>query len=663
MLEEKARYESNLHRRFIIRVLAPPFLALLVLSLIVVWQLNRILHQQAINNLRRSANTTAATLEREFSLRETVLKQTGTELFIIKSEYSANLKKLTSNRDSCRAYILRSGTFRNAPNGVCKSFLAGFAAGGSSLAALENEYARIGEELISQQGQRINERLSAFKQFFPETLELMIINDHKQVVSSAVSGVFKGSTNAFQLEAVSALTDPIRGKVTSAESFKLATFAFPISGGSVLAAYDLNNEHFVRRAWASAPIDRSRALAVLLDSSGNPAYPRLNDGERFISSAADLRQKPFVQISLDGVDHTVVSAPAGASGWMVAIASPTAAVLAPLREAQLTGLILIGLFLVSFLWVGTFFIRRMLRNIISLVSGAMIFGSGRLDYKINLDHAEGEFMRLADIMNTMAQRIATAEKAVDEKNKEFISVATHELRAPMTAIIGHLSLLKERHGNKLNTKAQYLLNQAYDSTTHLRDLVNDMLNVARLESGQSEVTLTPISIKSIIEDVLSTMAVVSKSSKVNLQYQNKYAADVLADEQHMRIIINNIVSNAIKYNRPGGKVTVYHKLIGDRLATIIEDNGLGIPDDQKAHLFEKFFRVRNEDRKNVTGTGLGLYITKRYVEEMRGELSVQSSYGKGTKISFSLPVVKPKRRLLKTLLGKKIKSQKQAEKG
>ncbi|MES2971302.1 MAG: HAMP domain-containing sensor histidine kinase [Patescibacteria group bacterium] len=655
----ESKNNGNLHRRFVMRVLAPPFVALLLLSAATIWQLGNILHRQAIDGLKRSATTTAATLEREFALRETILKQSGTELFVIKSEYNSDRKQLDDNRDACRAHMQKKFTFKDAPNGVCEPFRGGFAGSNTgNLASLENEYVLLGEEMIQDQNQRINERISAFKQFFPETLALLIINDKKQPVSSAYSGIFKASTNIFQPDAESALVGSIRGKLATAEGYQLAVFAFQIPGGSVLAAYDLQNENFIRQVWESAPIDRTRTLALLLDSTGSPAYPILKDADGFKTSINELHHEPYINIPLDNVDHTVVGAPAGSSNWSVAIASPTAAVLATLRDAQLAAVVVIGLFMVGFVWVGTFFIQRTLRNIVSLVSGAMVFGSGRLDYKIALDHADGEFVRLAETMNAMAQRIFDVEKSVDEKNKEFISVATHELRAPLTAIIGHLSMFNEMYDKKLDDKAKFLIDQAYYGSARLRDLVNDMLNVARLESGRSEFALTTVPIKPVVEDVISTMAVVAKITNVTLEYKHVHEADVLADEQRLRIIINNFVSNAIKYNRPGGHVIVSHQVQDNLLVTCIEDNGLGIPEDQKAHMFEKFFRVEHEDRKSVTGTGLGMYITKEYIEQMHGKLWFESSHGTGTKFYFSLPIVSPP---LRTKI-KKIIKQKLARK-
>ncbi len=658
MGEVRDQYEGNLHRRFVLRVLTPPFIALLILGILGLWQLDRVLKNQAIDNLQRSTQTGAATLEREFTLRSVVLTRTGSELFVIKNDYQASRKKLDENRDACQQYIRSKRTFQNSPGGVCEPFLAGFAKTGSSglLTALEDEYVKAGEAIIESQNQRINERLSAFKQFFPETLALVIMDNNKQVVSSALSGVFKGSIAAFQTDAETALTRPLSGKVVSTEGFRLGVFAFPIAGGSVLAAYDIDNSQFIRQTWERVPIDRLRTLAVFLDANNTLVYPQLKDSKAFQNSGASLRSRPSNKITLEGTEYTAAGAVVGGSDWLMVVASPTAIVLAPLRDAQLAGVIAIALFMVGFTWVGSFFIQRTLKNIVSLVSGALVFGSGRLDYKISLDHADSEFVRLGETMNAMAERIARAEHELDEKNKEFISVATHEIRAPLSAIIGYLSMLQETYASNLDKQANTLVNQAYYGTVRLRDLVNDMLNVARLESGRAESVLTELDIKPVIQSVVDTMGVVAQISTVSLNYIDTDANYVLADEGRLRIIINNFVSNAIKYNRPGGKVTISHSVQNGQLVTVIADTGLGIPEDQKAHMFEKFFRVDHQDRKAITGTGLGMYVVKKYIEQMQGKLWFESLHGEGTKFYFSLPIAKVKLKTqIKTRLKKLVK--------
>ncbi len=638
----KPKFESNLQRRFILRVLIPPFLVLLIPVIVGFWQLDSLLRRQAIDELKRAAATTAARLDREFALRETVLKRTGEELFVAKSEYQANRKLLDDSREACRAHIMQKFTYRDAPGGVCDPFLDALARGAPSLQTIENEYVSLGTELTADQNERINEHLSAFKQFFPETLGLMVIDSDKQVVSSALSDVFKGSTDIFAAQAAEALTEPVQGKLLTSDGLELGIFAYPIAGGSVLAAYDLNNANFIRQSWESAPIDRSRMLAVILDSNGRPAYPDLKNESSFRDKNVLLRSEPYIDMTLQDVRYMAVGAPVGTSKWQVAVTSPRAIVLAPLRNAQLAALAVVGLLLSGFLWVGTFFTQRIVRNIISLVGGALVFGAGRLDHKITLPNPDEELLRLADTMNMMAERIATAEQAIDQKNKEFISVATHELKAPMTAIIGNLSMFKDDYQDKTDPMGNKLIDEAYYGTVRLRDLVNDMLNIARLESGQTEVDLVPMPIKKIVGEVVDTMKVVAKIANVKLTYDDKHAAQVVADETRLRIIINNFVSNAIKYNRPGGNVRISHRHKGKYLVTAIADDGLGIPEDQKARMFERFFRVKHDDRKSVTGTGLGMYITNQYVHGMHGEIWFESTHGEGTTFYFSLPIAREK---------------------
>jgi signal transduction histidine kinase len=631
---------SSLYGRFILRVLAPPLGILLLLSLVGLYILNGWLHSQAIDTLRRSASTTAATLQRELTLRETVLKQTGSELYLIKNDYNQGRAQLEKNRTTCRAYIRQTGTYVGAPDGSCDQFRAGLL-GGINLASFDRTYRELGEALIKNHDQRINERLTAYKQFFPETMALLILNDDKSVVSSAYSGSLDEAEVSFKPDAETALKTTVYGKLATVSKRPLAVFAFKIPGGSVLAAYDINDPNFLKQTWSSAPIDKSQALAAILDKTGRPIYPKLVDNESFTQSAAALQAGREAKIPLNGIEHTVVASPVGPNKeWQVAVASPTALVLAPVRDAVLTAAIIIGALLVVFLWVGTFFIRRTSASIVTLVDGAKRFGKGHLHHKIKLNrHSESELLELADTMNTMARHIAAAERAIDEKNKEFTSIATHELRAPLTAIIGNLTLFREKNKAKLDDKMTDKIEQAYSATTRLRDLVNDMLDVAHLESrGIAELPLGPTDITVAINDVLNAMSILATNSEIEVTYDPAHASKVVADMQLLHIIMNNFVSNAIKYSRPHDTVTISHKIEGNYLVTSIKDTGLGIPKDQQAHMFEKFFRVKLEDRTDITGTGLGMYIVKQYIEQMHGKVWFTSVHGKGTEFFFSLPI-------------------------
>ena len=638
-LNLKVRHGSNLERHFILRVLAPPFFILLILGIIIFWQLDKLVRKQAIDELKRASSTTAVKLEREFAIRQTVLQRTGEDLFVIKNSYLASRQTLDKNRLDCSSYIKLKRNFIGAPGSACDPFLTEFAKlSGSSLQAVENGYATKIEELTKIQNDNINDRLSAYKQFFPETIALMVFNEKQQLVSSALSESFEGSTKSLLSIAEAAQNKTIEGKIIKTDSLRLGVFVYPISSGSVLAAYDIASESFVRQSWQSTPIDTNKSLALILDSEGQPSYPVLAFSNNLTTASTILRQKPYVDIGLKGIPHIAVGSEVGKSKWLVVVASPSVAVLAPLRDAQLIAALVIGVLLIGFLWVGAFFIQRTLHSILGLVNGALVFSSGKLDHKIQLQKADAEFVALADTMNTMAERIAAAEKEIDEKNKEFISVATHELRTPLTAIIGNLSMVYEDFGDRLDGTVKPLVEQVYKSTTRLRDLVNDMLDVARLEGGRTEFTIMPIDIKEVASEVINNLLITTKDSGIGLTYSELNATAVLADEARLRIILNNFVSNAIKYNRPKGTVSVAHTLKENMLVTSIKDTGLGIPEDQKEHMFEKFFRVQNADRKNVVGTGLGMYITKQYINAMGGELWFESLHGQGTTFYFSLPL-------------------------
>lgn len=630
--------DATLQRRFVLGVLAPPFFVLVCLGLFAFWQLDGLVRKQAIGDLNRSAVTSAAKLEREFAIRETILKRTGEDLFATKSAYQADRAKLDTDREQCSAYLKKNKSFQSAPDGICDSFLTAFARQGATLKTVEDGYVETGEQLAEELKKTTSNRLSAYKQFFPETLALLVVDDKGQVVSKALSSNFTSAEQALVKDAVGARKTGVSGTLLTVGETTAAVFAYPITGGSVLAAFDTASDSFLKQTWESAPIDTREAVAVILDSQGKLVYPGLSYGSSFQAVDSELRARRSTELKLRDIEHVVTAGQAGSSKWLVAVASPKTVVLAPVRDAQLVAVAILGTLLIGFLWVGTFFIRRTIQGILSLVSGAIIFSAGNLDYRIQMERADIEFNHLADTMNKMAQRIAKAEKELDEKNKEFISVATHELRTPLTAIAGNLSLVYDDMGDQLNDTVKPLVEEAYHGTDRLKALVNDMLDVARMEGGRTEFNITRLDMGTIAKDVVDMQQVTAKEKGIALQYNGEGAKNVMADESKLRIVLGNFVSNAIKYNQPSGNVTVSHIVQDNMLVTAVKDTGLGIPDGQKAHMFEKFFRVQHADRKGVVGTGLGMYITKQYIEAMGGKLWFESTHGKGTTFYFSLPL-------------------------
>lgn len=634
---------KNLQRRFIFGVLFPPFVVLLLLGGVIYWQLDRYIKNQAIDELKRASSATSVRLDREFSLRQTILQRTGEDIFGIKNSYVSSVKTLEQNRSTCTAYVKIRRNFLGVPGNACDTFLPEFAKyGTSSVKAIEEGYVRAGNELLDKQNQNINDRLSAFKQFFPETEALLVTDKDGNIVSSAQSETSEDILVSLKNLSKSKEKGEVEGRVEDINDKKVAIFAHEIDGGNVFGAYNVRSESFLRDSWSSTPIDKTKSIVLILDSEGTPVYPDITFENNLKGSSVTLRNKKYTEVALRSTSHIAVGSEVGGAKWLVVVASPAASVLAPMRDAQLVAVLIIGTLIVGFLWVGAYFIQKTLKSIIRLVSGALVFSGGKLDYKIHLDNADIEFESLANTMNTMAERIAAAEKELDEKNKEFISIATHELRTPLTAIIGNLSMVYDDFGSHLDSTVKPLVEQVLNSTNRLKDLVNDMLDVARMEGGRAEFKIGPVNAGKITKSVVETLQVTAKGSNIKLLYNPDGATNVMADEAKLGIVLNNFVSNAIKYNRPNGSVTVSHSLKDNKLVTAIADTGLGIPEDQKAHMFEKFFRVQNEDRKNVVGTGLGMYITHQYVLKMGGEVWFESAHGKGTTFYFSIPLVEAK---------------------
>lgn len=638
MFRSSKKREVTMRDRFILRVLMPPFLLLVVIGGVGFWQSNKILTSQAIDELQVAAKATSIRLEREMAIRETVLKNTADEISSIKAKYVSDLLQLESSRSGCREYYLQNYRFSGSPEGVCDVFSINLVYTRPNLELIEDTYIENAKNLQSTEISGINQRLSAFKQFFPETLAIMVIGDNNEIISSAVSGDTSITTEDFTDYAISATTQPVQGKILQINSYKIAVFAIPTEGGSVLAAYDVNNANYIRPTWMSTPIDTNEALAIVTESGQNVVYPGIRNELELLSNTQNIDENSSMKINLGGVENIVVSEDVGKSDWKILVTSPEAIVFATQRDTQLVLIIVAGIFVVGFLWVGTFFIKKTTDNLAQLVTGAMVYGSGRLDYKLVLNTPEKEFRQLAETMNYMAQRIARSEKEIDEKNKEFISIATHELRAPMTSIIGYLSMLQENLEKKLNKQDKMLINTAYDGTIRLRNLVNDMLDAARLEGGQEEFNIKKLDITKYINECVKSMDVVAKENKISIRYDEKSHGIVYADEAKLRIIMNNYLSNAIKYNHHGGKVVISHSQDKDQLITAVSSTGPTIPADQQEHMFEKFFRVDTPEHRKVTGTGIGMFVTKQYVLVMKGKVWFTSSPGQNTVFYFSLPM-------------------------
>lgn len=249
---------------------------------------------------------------------------------------------------------------------------------------------------------------------------------------------------------------------------------------------------------------------------------------------------------------------------------------------------------------------------------------------------------------TLRQEIEKATKDLKSANEqlqeldrlkdEFVSLASHELRTPMTAIRGSLSTILEGYAGDIPDTAREFLNAAYNENDRLIRLVNNLLNISRIEAGRLKIDITVVKINEIIQEVINNLSGAAGEKSLYLKFESdQEIPPVNADPDLVREVLINIIGNAIKFTHIGG-VTVRSRVDANKVITSITDSGSGISMDDQPLLFKKFSQVQGSYAKQSGGTGLGLYICKKIIEAMGGQIWLESTLGTGSTFFFSLSV-------------------------
>jgi signal transduction histidine kinase len=232
-------------------------------------------------------------------------------------------------------------------------------------------------------------------------------------------------------------------------------------------------------------------------------------------------------------------------------------------------------------------------------------------------------------------------KELDKLKDEFMSIASHELRTPMTAIKSYVWLILHGKHEEKDPKVRDYLGRVYDSSERMIAMINDMLNVSRIETGRLQLDIVPVSVWKVAEQVKDDLSARAGEAGVEvIVKKDKLAPLVMSDKDKLAEIFTNLIGNALKFTRKGGKVTVDAQKTDNMVQVSVADTGVGIAKENIGKLFRKYGRL-NESYATAsasTGTGLGLYITKQYLEKMGGKISIESELGRGTTFTFSLPI-------------------------
>jgi len=224
---------------------------------------------------------------------------------------------------------------------------------------------------------------------------------------------------------------------------------------------------------------------------------------------------------------------------------------------------------------------------------------------------------------------------------QFLSVLSHELKAPLNAIEGYLRMIKERQSGPMVESYDFAVDRMFERIKGMRTLILDLLDLTRVESGKGKRDIQEVNLLDIARTAIDTMRPYSIQRDISLNLNGVDPVKVNADPEEMEIIFNNLISNAIKYNKDGGSVNCTVRENEHCIEILVEDTGIGINQEDVNKIFEDFVRIKNEKTRNITGTGLGLAIVKKLVDNYHGKIEVTSQPDQGSKFSVRLPIDKP----------------------
>lgn len=227
-------------------------------------------------------------------------------------------------------------------------------------------------------------------------------------------------------------------------------------------------------------------------------------------------------------------------------------------------------------------------------------------------------------------------KAMDETKDEFISMASHQLRTPLTSVKGYISMVLEGDVGKIDAAQRKLLDQAFISSQRMVYLIADLLNVSRLRTGKFIIEAKETNLADVVEGEISQLKETAESRNLTLVFKKpKNFPSLMLDETKIRQVIMNFVDNAIYYTPAGGTITVDLSEVGNSIEFRVIDDGIGVPKSEQLHMFSKFYRAGNAKKARPDGTGLGLFMAKKVIVAQGGSTIFNSQEGKGSVFGFS----------------------------
>ncbi len=249
--------------------------------------------------------------------------------------------------------------------------------------------------------------------------------------------------------------------------------------------------------------------------------------------------------------------------------------------------------------------------------------------------------QIREMQQTYTRELESRNREVERANQlksEFLASMSHELRTPLHTIIGFSELLAEELEGPLNAKQKRFIDHIHTDSQHLLALINDILDISKIESGRLELRREAFDIAGVLEETLSSVRPQAAMKSIAIETAVAVPDAVFADRLRVKQILFNLLTNAVKFTPEGGNIQVKGGMQGDFLEMSIRDTGVGIPKEQHEAVFDKFYQVGSTTKGVREGTGLGLAITRTLVEEHGGRISLESEPGKGSRFTFTIAV-------------------------
>jgi len=416
---------------------------------------------------------------------------------------------------------------------------------------------------------------------------------------------------------VIAISDPIRADGRYAPN---GTVLGILAVGIQLTATQALFSNFARNQGVAIEVTDQAGVIVALSG----AVPTKLVTDKSAGVAAALKGKSTVdRVRVHGEDDFAAYSPVSGVGWTTVSRIPSSVALADAN--RLRGNVL-----------------AITIVLLALLAGAMVI--------LYLVFRDGRAINLAltGANSSLEQRVRARTVELEASNRElkvangqkttFLANMSHELRTPLNAILGFSELLIDSSRQFPEATRLRFLGQIHSSGKHLLGLINDILDLSKIEAGQMELRLQKVSVSGVVAQVANTIEPLASQKQIHIETEAENAGEILADESKVRQMVLNLVSNAIKFSPEGGRVTIRAARIADRLEIVVADNGIGIAKDDLPLLFKEFRQVDSGANRKQQGTGLGLTLTRSFAILHGGDVRVQSELGVGSTFTIDLPI-------------------------